>query len=73
MPSNHEASFWTKILLTSLMRLLSESEERGLRLMVQKLLVLKPRNKSWTSLKPLIMTACLLLVPKGKEVKENLL
>jgi len=58
--------------LTSLMRLLSESEERGLRLMfVQKLLVLRPRNQSWTSLKQLTSTECLLMLPRGKGVKEN--
>ena len=69
---NQVESFWIKIPLTSLMRLLSESEEKGPRLMIiQKLLVLRPRNKSWISLKQPTMTACLLLLPRGKEVKEN--
>ena len=50
------------------------SEERGLRLMLaQKLLVLKPRNLRRTSLKHPTSTACmlLLLLLRGKEVKEN--
>jgi len=58
--------------LISLMRLLLESEERGVRLMLaQKLLVLRPRNLRRTSLKHPTLTACLLLLPKGKAVKEN--
>ena len=74
MPRNQEESFRIKTPLTSLMRLFSESEEKGPRLMmIQKLLVLRPRNKSWISLKQPTMTACLLLLPREREVKENLL
>jgi len=58
--------------LTSLMRLLLESEERGVSVMLaQKLLVLRPRNLRKTSLKHPTLIACLLLLLGGKEVKEN--
>ena len=40
-------------------------------MMAQKLLVLRPRNLRRTSLKHPTLTACLLLLLRGKEVKEK--
>jgi len=53
---------------------LSKSEGRGLLLMMaQELLVLRLRSQGKTSLKHLTLTTHLLLFPRGKEEKENLL